>query len=108
MAKQFICKDCMSTSETVIVTKGAFITETFFWILAFILSPFTYLFSFILPIFYTLWRLTSKYKACSACKSKNLIPINSAAGLRLLNIIRSTSLSVKEKKEFETVNSSLG
>ena len=66
---------CGTIGEPVTVTKGSFLIELVLWC------------CFLVPGFiYSMWRLTSKYKACPSCKQAGMIALNSpvaqAAGAR--------------------------
>jgi hypothetical protein len=68
-----VCTACGSVGRPERVTKGSFLIELALW------------FFFIVPgLFYSLWRLTSKYDACRQCKSPSLVPVNSPVGQRLM------------------------
>lgn len=68
-----ICSNCGSSVRAKTFTPGSISIEIILW------------FTFIVPgVVYSLWRLTSRYKACPACKSKNIIPIASPHGKMLL------------------------
>lgn len=69
---QLVCSNCGTIGEPVTVTKGSFIVELFLWI------------CLIVPgILYSLWRLTTRGKACRSCGSNNLVPLNSPVGKKL-------------------------
>lgn len=57
------CLNCDSYMDSKTAVKGSVIIELFLWL------------CFIVPgIIYSLWRSTSRYKACTICRSGNLIP----------------------------------
>jgi hypothetical protein len=67
----FICESCGEVGWPKTFTKGSIIIELFLWLLL------------IVPgIIYSIWRLTSRYKACPACHGR-MVPINTPGG-RLL------------------------
>jgi hypothetical protein len=68
-----LCLTCHSVIATTQVTKGSLIIETLFWLL------------FILPGFiYSIWRLASRYEACSVCGAGNCVPLNTPAAQAIL------------------------
>ena len=73
MATQFYCQHCGTVGKPKTATKGSFIIEVFLWLL------------FIIPgLLYSLWRLTTKTKACPACRAPNMIPADSPKARELL------------------------
>jgi len=69
----FICIDCGFVGEPKTIVKGSFWIELLLW------------FFFIIPgLIYTLWRLTTKEKACPACKHQTMIPADTPRGAQLL------------------------
>ncbi|MCB1590613.1 MAG: hypothetical protein KDI56_17000 [Xanthomonadales bacterium] len=71
MAK-LICADCGSVGTPKIVTKGSLGVEIFLWLL--LLVP---------GLLYSLWRMTTKHKACRACGQQTLLPLDSPRGRKL-------------------------
>jgi hypothetical protein len=70
---QLICVNCGTISKPILKTKGSFIIELCLWLF------------FIVPgLFYSLWRLTSKYKACPNCNAPNMIPADSPIAHKIL------------------------
>ena len=68
-----VCTQCGGTA-TENHTKGSFLIEVLLW------------FFFCVPgVIYSIWRLNSRGKVCSDCKSDRLIPANSPAGRQLLS-----------------------
>ena len=69
---RFICSNCGYSGNFRKITKGSIIIELFLWLL------------FIIPgLIYSLWRLTSQYKACPKCEAPNMVPIDSPRGIKL-------------------------
>lgn len=74
MSKQMICSNCGYQGVPKKVTKGSIIIELALWIML------------IVPgIIYSLWRMTSKYKACPKCLSETMIPMDSPMAQKLVN-----------------------
>ncbi len=73
MAKQYLCTECLTKAVPVKVTKGSFWIEIALWCC--ILVP---------GLIYSIWRLTSKYKACPACQSSHIIPLDSPRARQIL------------------------
>lgn len=64
------CTACGTEAQPKDVTKGSMGVELVLWL------------CFIVPgVIYSVWRLTSKHRACPACGSAQLIPINSPAAV---------------------------
>src|SRR5579864_4015167 len=68
-----ICLQCGSVSERAVKTmQGSFLLECLLWLL------------FILPgVIYSVWRLTTKAKACPVCFSREIVPLDSPMGQKL-------------------------
>jgi len=73
MAKEMICAVCGTRGKPKRKTKGSIIIEIILWIL--IIIP---------GLIYSIWRHTSRYKACRTCGSADIIPLNSPRGTQLL------------------------
>lgn len=64
------CTACGTEAPPKDVTKGSMAVELVLWL------------CFIVPgVIYSVWRLTSKHRACPACGSAQLIPIDSPAAV---------------------------
>lgn len=73
MFKKSVCTNCGFMGKPKSFTKGSILIELFLWL------------CFLVPgLIYSLWRLTSRYKACPKCKAPNMIPINTPRGRELL------------------------
>jgi hypothetical protein len=60
------CVTCGTTGRPKSVTRGSLLIEVFLWL------------CFIVPGFlYSLWRLTTRHKACGTCGSEQIIPPSS-------------------------------
>ena len=80
MAVKMFCQACNVQMIPKKKTKGSFFIEILLWLLIFPIG-----------IIYTLWRLCSKVKVCPSCGQENcFIPINTPAGRKLMNQIKST------------------
>lgn len=72
MAKELICAACGTVGAAKSVTKGSLLIEIVLWL------------CFLIPgVFYSIWRLSTRHKACVACGSQNLIPLDSPVGKQL-------------------------
>lgn len=70
---EMVCRSCGSVGKPKSVTKGSFIAELFLWL------------CFLLPgALYTVWRLTTRHKACRACGGSEIIPAESPLGKELV------------------------
>jgi hypothetical protein len=57
------CTTCHEVGPSKSVTKGSILVELFLWL------------CFLFPgLLYSIWRLTSRHKACRACGGKELVP----------------------------------
>lgn len=71
--KHVICADCGSQDYTHKVTRGRFAVELLLW------------FFCILPgLVYSIWRLSTRYRACAGCGSTRLLPTSSPIGRELV------------------------
>ena len=62
----YLCNECGYVGKSISATKGSFLVEVFLWLL------------FIIPgLIYSMWRLTTRHRACRVCKSPHIIPENS-------------------------------
>jgi len=68
-----VCTQCGCTG-TESQTKGSFLIELVLW-----------LFFCVPGLIYSIWRLTTRGKVCSACKSDRLVPASSPTGQNLLS-----------------------
>jgi RNA polymerase subunit RPABC4/transcription elongation factor Spt4 len=72
---QMICTACGTRGVATRHTKGSIFIEIALWL------------CFLLPgLIYSIWRLTSKQDVCPACGSPAMIPVNTPAGRKLVNI----------------------
>jgi hypothetical protein len=79
MDKVFVCTNCGFIGQPKKFTKGSLLWEVILWIL------------FIVPgIFYSIWRLSSRYEGCPKCQSPNMIPEDTP---KAQEIIRNQKLS---------------
>jgi len=77
--KNFVCSNCGYIGKQKTYTKGSFIIELFLWLML------------IVPgIIYSLWRLTTKFKACPKCRAPNMIPIDTPRGQQLSEQFKKT------------------
>lgn len=67
-----ICTTCGSIGTPHTITRGSFMMEVGLWIL--ILLP---------GILYSIWRLTTRYKACMQCGGGDLVPVHTPMGKKL-------------------------
>lgn len=75
---RFLCTTCGATvNSATTVTKGSFLIEVVLWLMM------------ILPgLLYSIWRLTSRFKACPNCKNPTLIPIDSPVARATIERLR--------------------
>lgn len=73
MTQQMICSNCGYVGVPKRVTKGSMGIEIVLWLF------------FIIPgVIYSLWRGSSKFKACPSCGAQNMIPLDTPNGRKLL------------------------
>lgn len=67
------CTVCGHVGPPDTVTRGSIWIEILLWL------------SFLLPgLIYSIWRLTTRHKACEACGSTAIVPVDSPAARRAL------------------------
>ena len=73
MAKSsMFCPNCGTVGAPKTITKGSFLIEFILWL------------AFLIPgLIYSIWRLSSRYQACPACKAPNMIPTNSPLAVQV-------------------------
>jgi hypothetical protein len=68
-----ICTQCGSVGKTSKITRGSFIFELILWL------------CFIVPgLLYSVYRATTKVEACKICKSRDVIPLDTPRGQKIL------------------------
>ena len=68
-----ICPNCGSIGKPKSVTRGSIFIEIILWL------------AFLIPgLIYSIWRLTTRHKACPQCLSSHPIPLDSPRGRKLL------------------------
>jgi hypothetical protein len=73
MTKELVCVQCGDVNQGKTITKGSIIIEIILWL------------CFLFPgLIYSIWRLTTRYRACRLCGGSTLIPVDSPAGKRIL------------------------
>lgn len=77
---QQVCTTCYTVGRTSTQVKGSFLIEIILW--CFFLVP---------GIIYSIWRITSKQKVCGECGAATLVPVDSAAGKKILAEQRSSN-----------------
>ncbi len=74
-----ICTHCGSVSIPKTVTRGSLGIEIVLWL------------CWLLPgLIYSIWRLTTKYKACPQCLAASPVPLSTPRGRKLLEEYRQT------------------
>lgn len=73
MGREYVCTQCGHVGRPKRITKGSFIIEVVLWL------------CMIFPgVIYSLWRLTSRYDACPACRQPTMIPVDTPVGRKLV------------------------
>jgi len=73
MTTQMVCPNCGTVAVPKKFTKGSFLMEVLLWLL------------FVIPgLIYSLWRLTTRYNGCPACKGADLIPFGTPRANEIL------------------------
>lgn len=71
---QRICSNCGTVGTPKTVTRGNILIELILWI------------CFIIPgVIYSIWRLSTRAKACRSCGAENMVPLDTPMGKKLLN-----------------------
>jgi len=85
-----LCKNCLYLGVPKTYVKGSLAIEIILW------------FCLFLPgIIYSIWRISSSYKACPACGRPHMIPLESPAAQRLLPQIDSSRHDLPHPKPSE-------
>ena len=70
MATEMYCSNCGTVGQPKTVTKGSFAIELVLWL------------AMLLPgLLYSVWRLSTRHKACPGCGAQNMIPVDSPKAL---------------------------
>jgi len=80
--RQLICSTCGTVGKPKSVTKGSTLIELVLWLC--LLVP---------GFIYSLWRLTTRTKACRSCGAENLVPMESPVGKKLLKDFGQVNIS---------------
>ncbi len=76
MKEQLICTSCNTIGKPIKITKGSILIEIVLWL------------SFLVPgLIYSIWRVSSRYKACPECNQATMIPVSTPRGEQLLRSI---------------------
>jgi len=81
-----VCMDCGTHDFPISMTKSSFFTEVFVYIACLLFAAVSeQWWILIIGLFFTIWRATSKYKACSACKSTKIVPDTAPAAQKVVS-----------------------
>lgn len=75
-----ICSNCLYQGKVKTMVKGSLLMELGIW-LCFFWIP-------LIPLAYSIWRLTTKEKVCPLCQSNNIIPSDSPRAKELFKHAR--------------------
>lgn len=76
MKKEMVCANCGYFGKNKVIYKGSDLMELLLWL------------CFLFPgFFYSLWRICTKHKGCPNCGDKNMIPMDSPMGQKLIKEI---------------------
>lgn len=74
MAKILLCSNCGTQGKPKLKTKGSIFIEIILWL------------CLIVPgLIYSIWRHTTRYKACPSCGAPNMIPLDSPRAQEVLS-----------------------
>ena len=94
MEKTLVCKSCGYLGKAKTVTKGSLGMEIVLWLF------------FIFPgVLYSIWRLSSKHKACPKCGNTTLIPYDSPMAQKTIAEAGITEETLNEAKEADKKSS---
>ena len=82
MAEQ-ICVRCGTVGKPGSTIKGGFGTELLLWVIFLLVGFYYSLLLLFIPLFYSIWRLTTRGTACGTCGSSEMVPLTSPAGQEL-------------------------
>jgi len=75
MADILFCTHCGYKGKPKTITKGSFFIEILLWV------------CFIVPgLCYSIWRVTSRHKACPSCGAPHMIPLDSPKAQQILDL----------------------
>jgi hypothetical protein len=85
MAKvTYVCKSCGKSIKPISITPGSFFIELILWL------------AMILPgLLYSVWRVSSRYKGCPVCKSRDVIPSDSPLAKNFTEEKNNTDITVQ-------------
>lgn len=84
MKAKMVCPSCGHIGAPRSITRGSFWIELFAWCLL------------IVPgVIYSLWRLTTRYKACPRCHNAGMIPSDSPIGRKLVEELAAIPISAR-------------
>jgi len=83
-SERYICTNCGVIDDFKRKVSGSFIVEVFLLFIGVLLAATAHWAFILLPIGYTLWRITSGRTVCVSCDSTNKVPVVSPAGKQLL------------------------
>lgn len=73
MSRKYVCKECGSIGKSKLITPGNIVIEIMLWL------------SCAVPgIFYSIWRINKRYKACKSCSSPEIINTQTSEGKKLV------------------------
>ncbi|MFA5438209.1 MAG: hypothetical protein WC293_06590 [Candidatus Omnitrophota bacterium] len=94
MEKTLVCKSCGYLGKAKTVTKGSLGMEIVLWLF------------FIFPgVLYSIWRLSSKHKACPKCGNTTLIPYDSPMAQKTIAEAGITEEKINEVKKIDKKSS---
>jgi len=74
MAENLLCLNCGTQGKPKLKTKGSIFIEIILWL------------CLIVPgLIYSIWRHTTRYKACPSCGAPNMIPLDSPRAQEILS-----------------------
>lgn len=85
MAGDSVCKQCGHHGDPASETKGSFLIEVILWL------------CFLIPgLIYSVWRLNTRHDVCAKCGSRDLIPIDTPMGRKLMQEVAPAELAARE------------
>ena len=85
---EMVCVTCGTTGRAQSYVPGSFLLELTLWIVGLIAMPFLSFLVVLIPIAYSVYRLTGRKRRCAACHASTLVPVDSPAGRQLLERFR--------------------
>lgn len=82
--EEYVCTNCGEIGKPKTLVKGNLAIEILIWV-------FFWWTLLIVPLVYSIWRLTSKQMVCPRCNQGSMIPVDTLRGKQLADEFKKTS-----------------